>query len=170
MEVFIKFSTKKLALIGVLGAIVCVLTIYPQIPVPATNGYIHLGDAAVFVTAALLDPVSAAFAAGIGSSLADLISGYAHWMLPTLMIKGLMAIFLSVVVKNNLKHTTLGVGMLGSGFIMIVGYFIAGGIMKGNWEAPMFSVPFNLIQFAAGFVVAFVVISALVQRGIHRSN
>ncbi len=161
-----RFSAKKLSLIGVLGAVVCVLTMYPQIPVPATNGYIHLGDAAVFVASAVLDPVSAALAAGIGSSLADLLSGYAHWMLPTLIIKGLMAMLMSFIVKRGFSYATIGIGMLCSGCVMIAGYFVAGGIMKGNWEAPLLSVPFNLVQFAAGFAVAFVIISILAKRAI----
>lgn len=165
-----KFSAKKVALIGILGALVCAITMWPQIPVPATEGYIHLGDAVIFVAAAILDPLSAVLTAGIGSMMADFFSGYAHWMLPTLIIKGLMALFMASVVRKNANNVNLTVGMIGSGFIMIVGYYVAAAIMKGNWQLPMASVPFNLIQFASGFVVAFVIIAGLKSRGIIKKN
>ncbi len=45
------------------------LTMFPQIPTPATNGYVHLGDSLVLVSAWALGPVYGPLAAGIGSAL-----------------------------------------------------------------------------------------------------
>ena len=39
-------NVRKIALIAVMAALVCVLTLVVKIPVPATGGYIHLGDVA----------------------------------------------------------------------------------------------------------------------------
>ncbi len=165
-----KFSAKKVALIGILGALTCVLTMFPKIPVPATEGYIHLGDSVVFITGAVLDPISAILSAGIGSMLADFFAGYAHWMLPTLLIKSAMALLVSLVVKNRFTKIKFSLGMFASGIIMIVGYYVASAIMKGNWHLPLASVPFNMAQFAAGFLVAFLVVNALLSRGIIKGD
>ena len=40
-------AVKKLALGGVMAALVFVMTYVPKIPVPVTGGYIHLGDGAL---------------------------------------------------------------------------------------------------------------------------
>ncbi len=161
-----RFSAKKVALVGILGALTCVLTMFPKIPVPATEGYIHLGDSVVFIAATVLDPLSAILSAGIGSMLADFFSGYAHWMLPTLVIKSTMALLISLVVQKGFTKTKFSLGMFASGIIMIAGYYVASAIMKGNWHLPLASVPFNIAQFIAGFIVAFLVVNALLSRGI----
>ncbi|NLB91052.1 MAG: ECF transporter S component, partial [Clostridiales bacterium] len=65
---------KKLTLGGALSALVLLFTYIFKIPVPATGGYVHLGDGIIFLAAALLGPY-AAFIGGIGSALADLMGG-----------------------------------------------------------------------------------------------
>lgn len=42
------------------------------------QGYVNLGDCAVLISAWMLGPLYGGAAAGIGSALADLLSGYAH--------------------------------------------------------------------------------------------
>lgn len=81
---------KCLVYTALMTALVFVATFTIKVPVPFTNGYIHPGDSMVFLAGLLLGPFYGAFAAGIGSALADLIAGYTFWMIPTLLIKGLM--------------------------------------------------------------------------------
>ncbi len=53
------------------------------------------------------------------------------------------------------------VGMVISGIWMVLGYYIASGIMYGNFLVPIFSIPWNIVQFGVGAVLAFLIVSAL---------
>lgn len=52
-----------------------------KVPTFGMNGYVNIGDAAVLISAWLLGNPYGAFAAGIGSGLADLLSGYPAYIL-----------------------------------------------------------------------------------------
>lgn len=71
-------------------ALVLVSTFAIKIPIPFTQGYIHPGDSMIFIAAILFGWRFGALAGGIGSAMADLLGGYAHWALPTLFIKSIM--------------------------------------------------------------------------------
>ncbi|MDO4800063.1 MAG: ECF transporter S component [Bacillota bacterium] len=157
-------NTKKLTHIAVFAAIVLLTTMVVSIPVPGTNGYIHLGDASIFLAGALLGPFGGALAGGIGSMLADILSGYAHWALPTLLIKSLMGAVVGVLLlrpSNKKRLLSEVIAMTASGAIMIVGYYIAAAILYGNWATPIASIPMNLVQFAAGLTIALMVLTGL---------
>ncbi|MBO5104667.1 MAG: ECF transporter S component, partial [Ruminococcus sp.] len=79
-----------LTLTGVLTALTTVATIVIQIPTP-TKGYVNLGDVFVNISAWVLGGMYGAAAGGIGSALADIITGYAFYAPATLIIKALMA-------------------------------------------------------------------------------
>ena len=86
-----KLSVQKLTLCGVMAALVFVMTYFPKIPVPVTGGYVHLGDGAIFLSVLLLGPLGIP-AAAVGAMLSDLIGGYMVYVLPTFLIKGLVAL------------------------------------------------------------------------------
>ncbi|GKX31983.1 hypothetical protein SH1V18_44630 [Vallitalea longa] len=94
---------RKLTYTGLMTAIVLLATLVIKIPVSFTNGYIHLGDSMVFLAAILLGWKYGAFAAGVGSALADVIGGYAHWAVPTLIIKALMAIIIGICASEKYR-------------------------------------------------------------------
>ncbi len=100
-----QITTKKITYTGIMMALVFLGTYVLKIPTPFTNGYIHLGDAFVFLSGLVLGPVYGALAAGIGSALADLLGGYAQWVLPTFIIKSLMAAIIGYLAlkKDNRK-------------------------------------------------------------------
>src|SRR5690554_5335161 len=97
------YKTKRLAYTGIMTAIVFIATWTIRIPVPATNGYIHPGDGMVFLAAIVLGWKYGLFAAGMGSMLADIIGGYPHWAVPTLIIKSVMALFVGLAFKLRSK-------------------------------------------------------------------
>ncbi|HEY8497562.1 MAG TPA: ECF transporter S component, partial [Limnochordales bacterium] len=70
------------------AALVAAATMFVQIPMPAGQGYANVGDAVIFVFAALFGPTVGLAAGGIGSALADVLTGYAVWAPFTLVIKG----------------------------------------------------------------------------------
>ena len=75
-----KLTTKDLCLTALFTAIVFVMTFVPKIPIPL--GYAHLGDAAVLLAVVLLGRKQGAIAGAVGSALADLIGGFALWIVP----------------------------------------------------------------------------------------
>lgn len=84
-------KTKELCIHGLLIALVAVCTMVFQIPVSATQGYVHLGDSMFLLVGVFFGARYGMVAGGIGSALADVLSGYSHWAPFTLIIKGLMA-------------------------------------------------------------------------------
>ena len=80
-----------LCLSAVFAAAITVTTAYLlHIPIP-TGGYIHVGDAVLYLAACLLPAPYAVAAAAIGAGLADLLTA-PMWVLPTLVIKALVAL------------------------------------------------------------------------------
>ena len=80
----------RLVYTALFTALTTVATLVIQVPSPM-SGYVNLGDAMVLLSAWILGPVYGTAAAGIGSMLADLLSGYAYYAPGTLVIKCLMA-------------------------------------------------------------------------------
>ena len=89
-------KVRKLVLSALMAALVYVATSIIQIPSPV-NGYVNLGDCFVLLSGWLLGPWYGAAAAGIGSMLVDLLSGYGHYVPGTLIIKGLDALVAALI-------------------------------------------------------------------------
>jgi uncharacterized membrane protein len=52
-------------------------------------------------------------------------------------------------------------GMTLAGLWMVFGYYIAGGLLYGNFAVSAFSIPMNVLQFIIGFLVASLITAAL---------
>ena len=139
-------KTKKLVMCAMLSAITCVATMIIRIPISA-RGYVNLGDCAVLLCGFLLGPLSAALSAGIGSSLADVFSGYIIYAVPTFVIKGLMAYVASVSIKRfgDKKLWYLFLYTFLCELIMILGYFLFETLLYGP-AAAVTSVIGNAMQ------------------------
>lgn len=70
-----------------MASMACVATMVIKIPIPATGGYINLGDSIVLLSGVVLGPLYGGLAAGLGSALADLLGGYVAFAPATLYIK-----------------------------------------------------------------------------------
>ncbi len=159
-----KMTTKELCLQGLLIALVTVFTMVIQIPVSATNGYIHLGDSVILVTGVLFGKRYGAAAGGLGSALADLLSGYAHWALFSLVIKGIMGYLAGAVASGCTQKHFFTVrnlfGVVLAEVWMIVGYLLAGTLLYGSFATALTSVPENAVQAVGGIIVFLVLGSA----------
>jgi len=244
-----KTKTHRMVLTAIMTALVFIATFSIKIPVPLTQGYIHIGDSMIFIAVLVLGWKYGAFAAGVGSAFADLFGGYPHWILPTLIIKTMMAVLMGLAIESTKKNkggqlafigiiaiawatffyfikqiiinvvnkapeTLIGelegvdtmdslfsfvekiqgqlvyasiivpvalvllglyvnkkakinmkasqiIGMTVAGFWMILGYYVASGIMYGSYVISAFSVPWNIVQFVLGFFIAQLIIIAL---------
>lgn len=144
---------KTLALGGVMAALVFVMTYFPRIPVLVTNGYIHLGDGMICLAAMLLGPVSIA-AAAIGSALSDLVGGYMIYVLPTFLIKGLVALVVwKLYQEGNWLRVLLS--FVAGELVMVLGYFVAETLLYGVSTAAAAIGP-NLLQGLGGVVVGMI--------------
>ena len=157
----------RLVYTALFTALTTVATLVIQVPSPM-SGYVNLGDAMVLLSAWILGPVYGTAAAGIGSMLADLLSGYAYYAPGTLVIKCLMAFVAAqvfLVLKDNVKgkHFAKVVSGLLAEIIMVVGYFGYAGLILGNGLSAALSIPGNLVQGGFGIVVSTVVYLALSQ-------
>lgn len=223
-------KTRRIVWTSLFAAFIFVSTFMIKIPVPLTNGYIHLGDGFIFLAGIYLGPIYGGFAAAIGSGLSDLIGGYTQWIIPTVVIKFFMGYVVGKYVRKEKESKTLPVvilivwvlsiiivyaysqgiwkeymyenlnkigtknvddklldlysglkkliiiipiyfssilllnkklkisnnilsGVSIAGIIMIVGYYISGGIIYGNFILPLFSIYWNILQFIAGFIL-----------------
>ena len=94
-------TTKKIVFAALLAALACVATMIIKIPTPL-GGYIHAGDAVVVLAGFLLGPVWGALAAGLGSGLADVISGYVLYAPGTFVIKAVVALLAGWIIGTKL--------------------------------------------------------------------
>ncbi|MBQ8850441.1 MAG: ECF transporter S component [Clostridia bacterium] len=148
-------TTKKLVVASLLTALTCVATMVIKIPSPL-EGYINLGDCIVLLSGWLLPPVYGFAAAGLGSALADLFSGYVAYAPITFIIKGGMALIAYFMFKLMKKKCgTLLSGITGGALaeiFMILGYWVFEGILYGFIPSAV-NIPANGIQGIAGLVL-----------------
>lgn len=231
-------NLRKLVYTALMTAIILIMTLIIKIPIPFTNGYVHAGDMGIFLAGLLLGPWYGAFAAGVGSALADLLGGYVHWVIPTFIIKSLMGMIVGyfaikrpsqkwagmlsftvwtlslIAMFINMTHLTphfvlntiedaktlteasallssiktqlmvslfaipgllilfyalkktleisfrQSTGILLAGIWMVMGYYLASGIMYGSFIVPIFSLPWNIVQFVVGGILATVIMKS----------
>ncbi len=155
-----KTKTQKIVIASMLAALCCTATMIIKIPSPL-KGYINLGDCVVLLSGWLLSPMYAFLAAGAGSALADIFSGYVVYAPATFIIKGIMAIIAHLFHKglhNKLGHTPARVlgGTLAE-IIMILGYFVFEGFLYG-FAPSIVNIPANAVQGVAGLVIGIILI------------
>ena len=148
-----KMTAKQMTLCGVMAALVFVLTYVPKIPVPATGGYVHLGDGAIFLSVLLLGPLGIP-AAALGSALADLIGGYMVYVLPTAVIKAALA-FVAWRLYRHGGWLRAALAYALAEAVMVLGYFLTECVLYGVAAAAAAVGP-NIIQGVAGVVFGLV--------------
>ncbi len=130
-------------------ALVLIATIVLQVYTPATRGYFNLGEVAIYTIAALTSPLTAGIAGGVGSALADLVTGYGIFAPGTLVIKfteGFVASLLISFFRKELPHSRVRVASLIIG--VFLGVLIAGlGVVLFTGEVEVYSVPLSIMGF-----------------------
>lgn len=137
----------------------------------------------VFLAAVLLGKKKAALASAIGMALFDLVHGYLSWAPFTFVIKGVMAYIAAIIAfrreYNGENFLNNIFAFIISGIWMIGAYYIGGAIILTflSQEKETFSqslilalkdVPTNILQVAAGIIIALPLIGALRKSGIKK--
>lgn len=147
-EVIMNTKTKKLSLGALFVALTLVAT---MMAIPMAFGYINLGDGIILTAGYLLGPYYGMLAGALGAAMADITLGYAQYILPTLILKGIMG-FLAGVASTK-KGKTAWIYYICAGFIMITGYYLFDSFLQGNFLSPMSSIPFNVLQYSVGILI-----------------
>ncbi len=135
-----------------------------SVPIPGAGGYVHVGDALIYIAAAILPFPYGVLCAAVGACFADVALGAAVWAPFTLIIKSLMALcFYTKKSKARLLCVHNFSGILFAGVINVVGYYLSEWVLYGNFLSPVASIPYNLMQsFASG--ILFVLIAGLLDK------
>lgn len=167
-----KENTAKFVTINALSiALVCVSTMALQIPIPL--GYMHLGNTCILLTAALFGPTTGLLAGGIGSALADLLTGYTQWVLPTLLIKSIMGFAIGYLAWGKEKKLHMAsvrtlLASIAGVAVMIAGYTIAGAVMNGSIYTGLLQVPGLTLEGIIGMAIFYVIGFVLERANVFR--
>lgn len=152
---------RKLVISAMMAALTYVATMVIQIPSPM-NGYVNLGDCFVLLSGWLLGPWYGGAAAGIGSMLTDLLSGYGYYAPGTFVIKGLDALVAALLFRAMGRTSTAALvsGLVGE-TIMVAGYFGYAALLLGKGLGAAASIPGNLVQATMGLLIGFLLLKVL---------
>lgn len=99
-------------------------------------------------------------AGGIGASLANLFGGYSHYIIPTFIIKRVMALIMGYVI-NKMSGDSKFKWIIGAtlGSIWQIGaYYIVGSIMIGSFASTIMNIVGNALQSIIGIIVSVIFI------------
>lgn len=159
-------KTKTIAISALLTAIVCIATMIIKIPSPL-KGYVNLGDCVVLLSGWMLPLPYGFLAAGLGSALADVFSGYIIYAPATFIIKGLMAV-VAYYVFNGIKLSKIAARIISAVLaetVMVLGYYIFEGFMYGFIPSAVNILP-NAVQGVAGIIIGVILIQIFEKRKI----
>lgn len=162
----ISVNTRLITLSAVFAAMTYALTAFLHIP--TAKGYIHIGDAVIFIAASLLPKPYAMASAAIGASLSDALSGYWIWVPATFVIKALTALAFTSKKKKILcahNFTALVPALV----LCVGGYGLYSGlVIYGSLPAGFIDAPANLFQTAASAAVYIALSATLDKSGIKK--
>lgn len=154
-------------------ALTCVLTLVVRIPSP-TKGYMNLGDCAVLFSGLLLGSVYGPIAGGVGSALADLFAGYPVYVPGTLIIKGIMALIISLVPnplsENKYPRARFAFGAAAAELFMVAGYYLYEAVVIGEGFIPAFAgVSGNVMQGIVGIAGVYFLVGIFSRTDIFKT-
>lgn len=150
------FKTKDIVICGILMALTTVMTMVVQIPVVGSHGYVNMGDTVVLFSAMYLGRKKGGLIGGLGSALADLISGYAVFAPLTLVTKGLEGFVCGLICEKIEGRRGRIIAALVGGAIMVTGYF-TGEIFMYGIKSSIAAVPANSMQALFGIITALII-------------
>ena len=164
-----KSKQLKLAVVSaVFAALVFVLTYTLKVPTP--TGYVHIGDAAIYLAACVLPTPYALVAAGLGGALSDLLGGYMQYVLPTFIIKALLTLVFTSKNEKMIGKRNL-IALIPATAITVVGYYLTHAVLisvsaesffaaffsGATWVSALSSIPGDAVQ-AVTCAIVFVIL------------
>jgi uncharacterized repeat protein (TIGR04002 family) len=150
-------NLKNMIYTAVFAALICVATMFS---IKGPGGYYHIGDSFIYIAAVCLPFPYASIAGALGGSLADLLSGYAIWIIPTFIIKSVIALNFTNQSKILCKRNLFA--LLIAGAITVSGYCAAAFIIL-DFAAAVAEIYGNIAQAAVSAVI-FITLSPAIPR------
>ena len=149
-------TTKDITKIAIMSALVFIATYL--IKIPSLNGYTHIGDSMIIISALILGKKKGALAA----SLCDLLSGYMQYIIATFFIKAIMVIIICTIVEKLINKTKLAwiIGSIVGCTFQLLGYALFESLLYG-FAGAIASIPSNIIQSITGIIIAMVLANIL---------
>lgn len=162
-------KVQKLCVSALMTALVCVATMVVQIPIPL--GYMHLGNVMILIAGICFGPEIGGIAGGVGSALADFLTGFAVWVIPTLLIKSIMGYAIGRIAwaggrtlsKNKVRIAAANAAGI---LIMVAGYTVSGGLIYGSAAAGISQVPGLSMEGVLAVVIFYVLYGVLSVSGV----
>ncbi|MGN1444060.1 MAG: TIGR04002 family protein [Acutalibacteraceae bacterium] len=151
---------------------ICILLLH--IPT-GSQGYIHVADGVIYLAAAILPLPYAMLAGSIGGGLADLLSGYPSYIIPTMIIKAVIVLTFSsksdkLLTKRNLIAPAPAL-VLTVVLYAIAGFaldLLAGATSQAAFADAVAGMPLNALQGAASAVLFYAVGAGLDKLGFKK--
>lgn len=144
---------RTIALIAIMTAVTIVFTLAVRVPFAPTRGYFTLADVGVYFAAFAFGPLVGFIVGGLGTGLADVVGGYAHFAIWSFLIHGFQGL-----VAGYLGHRRGWPGMLAGwlvgALVMVGGYFAVEYVLYGPGPAAAEATTINLPQVLIGGLVA----------------
>lgn len=147
-----KIQVKELCISALGICLVFCATFLIKIP-NGFQGYFNCGDGMILAFVPFVNPLFAFLIGGVGSAIADIVSGYASYALFTLVIKGIEGLLISILISRF--KSKIFVFSLGA-IWMVIGYFIADSFVNQSLWIAVLSMPINLIQGITGCILGFI--------------
>lgn len=150
-------KVQSMVISALMTALIFLFTRFLQVPIGV--GYVHLGDALIYITALIVGGPWGVLCGVFAGALSDLTSGWAAFIPATVVIKILIALPFSLVRNKSQKLLTPTTILLTipSGVITVAGYFAADMFVDKTFAVV--DIAGNSIQ-AVGSAILFVVLAA----------
>ena len=157
---------RLLALTAMFAALTYTLTAF--LHVPTIKGYVHVGDAVIFLAAAVLPTPYAAAAGAIGAGLSDALSGYFIWVPATVLIKALTTLAFTNKGEHIVSARNL-LAMIPALLLCVGGYGLySGTVIYHSLAAGFADAAANAVQTSASGIVFVLLGTALDRSGAAR--
>jgi uncharacterized membrane protein len=141
-----------IALLALLIALTTVLTITVRIPIPVTQGYFNLSDAAITFAALVFGPLVGGVAGGVGAALADLLGGFPQFAALSLLAHGTEGVLIGWIGGRRRSLPTMILAWAAGGLAMVSLYFLGEGALLTSWPAAIAEIPSNVGQAVVGAI------------------
>lgn len=161
-------QTLKLTMTGVFAAMITIMTAYIcHVPYGANGGYIHFGDALIYVAAVFLPRPYAMAAAAIGGGMADLLTA-PLWAPATIMIKMIITLPFTSKEGRILCPRNIIAPFLAA-LLSATGYYLAQGILFGSFVSVLASFAGSAVQ-SGGSAIVFLALAVALDKAHMKSR
>lgn len=151
-----KKKINNLVVASLISALITLSILIFKVPTAFNNGYIHIGDVFIYIGATLLPWNYAFFAAAIGAGMADVLSGGVIWLIPTIIIKGIITLFFTSKNRKIINKRNI-IALLLSGIFGVLGYYLYGALITGNFISPLITLGMEIVQPVVSGIIFIII-------------